>query len=79
MNRGAWWGCKQSDMTEHNCTHTHTHTHTHILKLLIGEYSQDVSQENSQTKGTCIQLHRENSQASSTQTLQSKRLFIFES
>ena len=66
------WSHKQSDMTEHNYTHT--------LKLLIGEYSQDVSQQNSQTKCTCtIQLHPEISQASSTQILQSKRLFIFES
>ena len=25
-DRGAWWGCKKSDMTE-KLTHTHTHTH----------------------------------------------------
>ena len=24
------WGHKESDTTEHMCTHTHTHTHTHV-------------------------------------------------
>ena len=29
------WGCKQSDMTEHNCTHTHTYTHTQTINRWI--------------------------------------------
>ena len=27
----AGWGCKESDMTEHTCTHTHTHAYMYIF------------------------------------------------
>ena len=40
MDRGAWratyspWVHKESDMTNHACTHAHTHTHTHTVMII---------------------------------------------
>ena len=45
-DRGAWWGCKKSDMTE-KLTHTHTHTdaelsnHMQVLQYIYLCISND--------------------------------------